>query len=247
MKIKILVLGLILCFGLLANAQYSNVAEVEKTEKKVLRDPVGFTHLPFLLLRFSPMSAFRYDNILQYGVEIAPPFGKFSFVFDYGKGNGSWAFKKDVKKNYKENSSKVLRGEIRMYFSDWFPFYAMDKKPFGRYYSLEYTNSTFDRVLRVDLADAIKYNVSDLTPYTEKRQDLRVKIGKHFHLHKHLFIDLNAGIGVAQFKTTELESAFTTDLKSEKIGRWSKNYVHGPNQKGFRLSSGIGVNVVVPL
>jgi hypothetical protein len=245
LKLKIVIV--ILCINLSVFAQYVSVADVENSEKKVARDPVSFTHQPFLLFRFSPLSAFRYDNILQYGVEIAPPIGKFSFVFDYGKGNGSWAFRKDVKKNFKENASKVYRGEVRFYFSDWYPFYSLDKKPFGRYYSLEYTQSNFDRILRADLADALKYNVNDLTPYTEKRQDLRVKVGKHFHINRHLFIDLNVGLGIARYTTTTLESTFITDLKSDKIGRFGKNYVHGPNQKGFRMSSGIGVNLVVPL
>jgi hypothetical protein len=244
---RIIILGLLLGLNSQLFAQYAAVEDNAEAKVTVLRDPVGFTHQPFLLLRFNPFSAFRYDNILQYGVEIAPPVGKFSFVFDYGTGKGSWALKKDVKTNYKENTSKVYRGEIRFYFSDWFPFYALDKKPFGRYYSLEYTNSSFNRVLRADLADALKYNVNDQTPYTEKRQDLRVKLGKHFHINKHLFIDLNAGIGVARYASTVLESEFTTDLKSDKIGRFSKKYVHGPNQKGFKLSSGIGLNLVVPL
>jgi hypothetical protein len=244
---RLIILGFLLSLNTQVFAQNATSVEQSDAEMFVPRDPVPFTHQPFLLLRLSPLSVFRYDNILQYGVEIAPPFGKFSFVFDYGKGKGSRSFNKDVKANYKDNNSKVYRGEIRFYFSDWYPFYALDKKPFGRYYSLEYTNSTFNRVLKADLSDALKYNVNDQTPYTEKRQDLRVKLGKHFHIHKHFFIDLNAGIGVGRYVSTVLESQFTADLKSDKIGRFSKNYVHGPNQKGFRLSSAIGLNLVVPL
>ncbi len=229
-------------------AQYAEVQNVEnKEQKKTVNKSVPFTHLPFLLLRVSPMSLFRYDNIFQYGVEIAPPIGKFSFVFDYGTGKGSKSFRKNVKANFPENKSKVYHGELRTYFSDWYPFYAMDKKPFGRYYALEYTNSSFERVVRADILNALKYNVADKTPYSEKRHDVRVKIGKHFHLHKHLFIDLNAGIGVARFKTSTLESEVPEALLPTNIGRFSKNYVHLPNQKGFKFSSAIGLNVVVPL
>jgi hypothetical protein len=245
LKIKIIMVLLSIHFAV--SAQYAVVENVEKSTISAPRDPVQFTHQPFLLLRLSPLSLFRYDNIFQYGLEFAPPIGKFSFVFDYGKGKGSKSLNKDVKRNYKENKSTVYRGEVRMYFSDWYPFYAMDKKPFGRYYSLEFTQSKFERTLHADLAQALQYNVNDLTPYTEDRQDLRVKVGKHFHIHKHLFIDLNAGIGLAKYKTSNLDSEVTSELLSKKIGRFSKNYVHGPNEKGIRFSSVIGVNVVVPL
>ena len=248
MKIHQIIIVYLLLFSFGLKAQNAEIESVSVAEQKsTVKKPVGFTHQPFLLLRLSPLTLFRYDNVFQYGVEIAPPIGKFSLVFDYGTGKGSKSFKKNVKTNYPENKTKVYHAELRTYFSDWYPFYALDKKPFGRYYALEYTNSTFDRVLRSDLINALKYGIADQTSYTEKRHDVRVKLGKHFHLHKHLFIDLNAGTGLARYSVSELGTVVPTELLPNNVGRFSKNYVHLPNQKGFKFSFAIGINVVVPL
>jgi hypothetical protein len=197
---KILVLNLLFINSM---AQLYNIETKPLFNKK----PVQFTHIPFLLLRFNPTAMVGYNNTIQYGAELAPPFGKFSFSFDYGKGKGSQNLNKYVRKNQSENINTEYRGEIKMYFSDWYPFAGLDKKPFGRYYSVEYIQGKYDRT--VEMATGIggtqlpSYAKFDMVPYTEKTQTVHIKFGKHIHLHKHLFLDAYAGLGLGKYTSMD--------------------------------------------
>ena len=230
----------------------AQMAALEPLEPIASRDPIRFTHIPFLLLRINPSTLFGYNNTMQFGVEIAPPIGKFSFSFDYGKGKGSENFNKYVKKNQAENLNKEFRGEMKMYFSDWFPFFAYDKKPFGRYYSLEYVQGQYDR--SVDMAMGIggttlpsfaKFkNVS----YTEKTQVIHLKFGKHIHLHRHLFLDAYAGFGLGKY--TSINNANSMD-DLEKVPLHfdflSNMRMRQPGTKGLYFSKTAGIRIAIPL
>lgn len=231
-----------------AMAQLSNI----ETKPFLNKKQVQFTHIPFLLLRFNPTALIGYNNTIQYGAELAPPFGKFSFSFDYGKGKGSQNLNKYVRKNQSENLNKEYRGEVKMYFSDWYPFSGLDKKPFGRYYSLEYIQGKYDRI--VDMATGVggtqlpSYAKFDLVPYTEKTQRVHVKFGKHIHLHKHLFIDAYAGLGVGKYSTID-KTATTDDLEVVPLhfGFLSNKDSRQPGTKGWFFSKTAGLRIAIPL
>jgi len=242
---KILVLNL---FFIHAVAQLYNIETKPLFNKK----PVQFTHIPFLLLRFNPTALMGYNNTIQYGAELAPPFGKFSFSFDYGKGKGSQNLNKYVRKNQAENVNTEFRGEIKMYFSDWYPFAGLDKKPFGRYYSLEYIQGKYDRM--VEMASGIggeqlpAFAKFDIVPYTEKTQIVHFKFGKHIHLHKHLFLDAYAGLGLGKYTTMD----DTTDPDEMEVvplhfGFLSNRTIRQPGTKGVFFSKTAGIRIAVPL
>ena len=244
----------ILILSFLAFSVFAQKASIETESEAKSRNPVQFTHIPFLLLRFNPTQAFGLNNTIQYGVELAPPFGKFSFCFDYGKGKGSQNFTKYIKKNQAENQNKEIRGEIRMYFSDWYPFYALDKKPFGRYYAIEYVNGQYDR--NVEMATGIggttlpSFAKFDNVSYTEKTQAINFKFGRHIHLHKHLFLDVYAGLGAGKYVVSD---SGTNDLNTENMsvplhfGFLSNQTLRPLNSDGFYFSKTAGVKIVVPL
>ncbi|MCP9770271.1 hypothetical protein EGI22_20390 [Lacihabitans sp. LS3-19] len=242
----------ILFFVGIVSFSHAQMAAVEATEPIASRDPVKFTHIPFLLLRFNPTALFGYNNTLQYGAELAPPFGKFSFSFDYGKGKGSGNFNKYVKKNQAENLNKEFRGEIKMYFSDWFPFYALDKKPFGRYYSIEYVQGQYDRT--VDMATGVggttlpSFAKFENVAYTEKTQAVHLKFGKHIHLHKHLFLDAYAGLGMGKYTSIDA-AASTDDLENVPLhfGFLSNKSLRQPGTKGLYFSKTAGIRIAIPL
>jgi hypothetical protein len=237
--------------GIAAMAQ-AQMAALEPTEPAASRDPVRFTHIPILLLRINPTTLFGYNNTLQYGVEIAPPVGKFSFSFDYGKGKGSNNFNKYVKKNQAENLNKEFRGEIKMYFSDWFPFFAFDKKPFGRYYSFEYVQGQYDR--SVDMAIGIggatlpSFAKFKNVAYTEKTQVMHLKFGKHIHLNKHLFLDTYAGLGLGKYTSIDTISS-VDDLETIPLhfGFLSNKKLRKPGTKGLYFSKTAGIRIAIPL
>lgn len=224
-----------------SNAQKAELDKEELVNKK----PVAFTHIPFLVLRLNPMALMQYDNMLQYGAEIAPPFGKFSVVFDYGKGKGSQNFRKNTRKNYADNTSKELHAEIRTYFSDWYPFYALDKKPFGRYYALEYIKGDYSRSFNINYLDN-----KTLVSFKENTQTFRVKFGKNIHLHKHLFLDLNGGMGLCKFKTEASNLDFSDtafpDLKLKFLGLNVRKFQE-PDNSGWRFSTVLNARLAIPL
>jgi hypothetical protein len=228
------------------NASEKSSNLIENTES--LRDPVKFTHVPVFLLRLSPQHAFRYDNMRVGGIELAPPVGKFSFVFDYGKGKGYQSFNKKMRQEFFNNETKMLRGEIRTYFSDWYPFYALDKKPFGRYYAIEFQQIDSKRYVSDDLSEFINPDQKRYF-YNELRRDIRLKLGKHIHFHKHFFLDLNAGLGVGFYKNSEPEDMpYNGSSKFLTPKFFSKNRVHGPEyKKGVAFSSTLNLNLVFPL
>lgn len=247
MKFKIIVLLVLLSFDLCAQKS----ADVD-FEPQTLPKDVQFTHVPFLLLRFNPSTLFGINNTWQVGAELAPPFGKFSFAFDYGKGKGSSNFNKFIKNNMAETKNLEYRGELKMYFSDWFPFYALDKKPFGRYYSIEYINAEYDRDLPAFIAkggDLLpSYFELDNIRVVEKNQRLHLKLGKHFHLHKHLFIDVFIGAGIGKYSTSEGE--FEENSSDDEFAHFAfltNKKFKNPGETGLYFSKTGGLRIVVPL
>jgi hypothetical protein len=241
MRIFLLLLISVSC----AQAQfYSSVNEVER------KRPVTFTHVPFLLLRVNPSAVVGYNNTLQFGAEIAPPVGKLSFAFDYGIGSGKWNLSKAVREQQSENKNKELRGEIRAYFSDWFPFYALDKKPFGRYYALEYVNGTYDRTLGVPAAAGLidEQKFYSMQETQEKRHTVHLKFGRHIHLHRHLFLDVYGGIGAGKSTFSVGESKLEGSLYNPVSLSFpaDKSY-EKPQGSRYFFSKTFGVRLVFPL
>lgn len=227
----------------------AGIEEVDVTEK-TLRDPVTFTHVPFLLLKITPSAMLGYNNVFQYGGEIVPPFGKFSFSFDYGKGKGSQNASKYIRQNQSGNQNKMIRGEIRMYFSDWYPFYALDKKPFGRYYAIEYAQSQSDKDLQMAtgvggafLPSFAKFNQ---VKYSEKTQAIHLKIGKHIHLHRYLFLDVFAGAGIGKFSSDAPQDLEADSMPLHYSFLTNKN-LRNPGTSGYYLSTTAGFRLALPL
>lgn len=248
---KVIILFLITVCSVSAQRNFSeSTLGAEEANRK---NPVTFTHVPFLLLRVNPSAWLGYNNTFQFGAEVAPPVGKLSFAFDYGTGKGKSNLNKQVRTLQADNRNKELRGEIRAYFSDWFPFYALDKKPFGRYYALEYVNGTYDRNLGIPLGGAPVSSDSDLAwinrSTQEKTHVLHAKFGRHIHLHRHLFLDVYGGVGIGK-------STFTADGEEIEEGRLynpaemdfltHKRY-KSPRSKQYFFSKTLGVRIVVPL
>lgn len=217
------------------------------------KNPVQFTHVPILLLRINPSQMFGYNNTIQYGVEIAPPIGKLSFAFDYGAGKGKSNFNKQVKALQPDNKNREYRGEIRAYFSDWYPFYALDKKPFGRYYALEYVNGKYDRNLGVPVAGSFGADPESLSwinkSTTEKTHVVHLKFGRHIHIHKHLFLDVYGGLGAGKSTITgndfELEEGAL--YNPVELNFLSNKMYESPKTKRYFFSKTFGVRVVVPI
>lgn len=215
------------------------------SDKEILRDPVSFSHQPILLLKITPTALLGRDNVMQFGAELAPPFGKFSFGFDYGKGKGSWSLNKDQKANFPEQQTRIIRAEIRGYFSDWYPFYALDKKPFGRYYSLEYVN----KILNYSSLPSLRlYNntfipAAEKVPVMGKEQALHVKFGKHFIVSKWFFIDAYAGIGVGKYENPA--ETWEQEMVKEPFSFRSPERKVGT--QGLFLSKTAGVRLCLPL
>ena len=244
---KVIFLFLVTVGSVTAQKAFSE--SIWKTEGAGRKNPVTFTHVPFLLLRVNPSALAGYNNTFQFGAEIAPPVGKVSFAFDYGIGKGKNNLNKQVRALQPDNRNKEFRGEIKAYFSDWFPFYSLDKKPFGRYYSLEYINGTYDRNMGLPLG-VIPAGVAWIyRPSQEKTQVLHVKFGRHIHLHRHLFLDVYGGVGVGK-------SSFTTsgrDVEGErlynivKMDFLSDKRYESPRPRQYFFSKTLGVRIVVPL
>ena len=228
-----------------AYGQFSSHTNFTTEESAVRKKPLSFTHQPFLLLKITPTAILGRDNVFQYGAELAPPFGKFSFGFDYGKGKGNWSLNKEQKAAHPEQTTQILRGEIRTYFSDWYPFYALDKKPFGRYYAIEYV----DRKLSYDYNPSIRLygggSIPSLTftPVTGHEQALHVKFGKHFLISRWFFIDGFAGIGVGRFDY----AAENLLGESEPVAFSFTKPVRNGDTKGYFLSKTAGVRLCLPL
>ncbi|MFT5886723.1 MAG: hypothetical protein ACI9IP_003191 [Arcticibacterium sp.] len=226
-----------------ASAQFMSKADsqFEINRKK----PVSFSYQPFILLKVTPTAVFGRDNVLQYGVELAPPFGKFSFGFDYGKGKSSWSFDKGQKLYHPDQETKIIRGEIRGYFSDWYPFYALDKKPFGRYYALEYVQKDLtygDRPI-IDLYADTK--VPGTGPYnvTYLERALHVKFGNHFIVARWFFIDAFAGIGVGIYNSKQSDLEIAQVKNPFTFGKPPRDFT----SKGLFLSKTAGVRFAVPI
>lgn len=218
------------------------------------RQPVAFSHIPFILLRVNPSAMLGYNNTLEYGVELAPPFGKFSFTFDYGSGKGSWNTNKYVKEFQPDNKNREFKGEIRAYFSDWYPFYALDKKPFGRYYSLEYINGKYERNLGIPVTwvggmspeEELRWYKGEKT---EQTHVLHVKYGKHIHLHKHLFLDVYGGLGMglSLFSDKDGESIEGEFYSPVKLSYLSNRMYEKPKSNKYFFSKTLGLRIVVPI
>lgn len=250
MKERILILLLIVC-GMNAFSQKN--AGIDLDEQASVKN-IEFTHVPFLLLRFNPTTLFGVNNTIQYGAELAPPFGRFSFSFDYGKGKGSGNLNKDYKKTMPLNQNVEYRGEIKMYFSDWYPFYALDKKPFGRYYAIEYVNGTYDRVMNAFVGfggeNLPSYATITGIEFQETRQAVNFKFGKHFQIHKHLFLDGYIGAGLGKYAVTEAtftDPDFDPNSTILHLGYMTNKNINQPETSGLYFSKTAGIRIVVPL
>lgn len=234
--------------GLSAFAQNASIDN--ETAEPSRKKPLGFTHQPFLLLKVTPTALFESDNVFQFGAEIAPPFGKFSFNFDYGIGKGKNSFNKFVKNNLADTETKVIRGEIRAYFSDWFPFYALDKKPFGRYYALEYMNKNITRTQPVGVSnDGSNFpgfvEIAEV-PVQIKEQAIHVKIGKHFLVNRFFFIDGFVGIGPGLYKVENTGTEITNEeILHNGFSLKRKNWQVG--SKGLFLSRTAGIRLCLAI
>lgn len=203
--------------------------------------PISFTRQPILLLKFTPLPLFATENAFQIGAELAPPIGKFSFNFDYGTGKGKLNVDKYIRKNMPDMKTQFYRGEIRGYFSDWYPFYALDRKPFGRYWALEYAQKKINRhevnAVAIGAASLPNYAIFEKTDVLQTEQILNIKWGKNFLIHRHFFIDAYLGAGVRKYKVSSdndliLHSGFISKWKFWEVG--SKGFL--PNATaGFRL------------
>lgn len=203
--------------------------------------PISFTRQPILLLKFTPLPLFATENAFQIGAELAPPIGRFSFNFDYGTGKGKLNVDKYVRKNMPDMKTQFYRGEIRGYFSDWYPFYALDRKPFGRYWALEYAQKKINRqevnAVAIGAASLPNYAIFEKTDVLQTEQILNIKWGKNFLIHRHFFIDAYIGAGVRKYKVSSdndliLHSGFISKWKFWEVG--SKGFL--PNATaGFRL------------
>lgn len=252
MKSKQLLLAL-LFFNTAAFGQMKASAPFEMERRR----PVSFTHVPILLLRVNPTALLGYNNTYQFGVEIAPPIGKLSFAFDYGTGKGKNNFNKYVREVQSNNKNKEFRGEIKAYFSDWYPFYALDKKPFGRYYSLEYINGKYNRDFGVPIACANLPNTTNENPINkilkgtiEKTHVLHLKFGRHIHLHRHLFLDVYGGIGIGKSKIEgDGYEIVGEELYSPvaDLGLLANKMYENPKTDRFFFSKTLGVRIVVPI
>ena len=218
--------------------------EPEKTQ----RDPIEFHHQPLLLLKFAPLAAFAHDNAFMFGAELAPPFGKFSFNFDYGKGTGKWNAHKLIRQEMPDMKTEIYKGEIRGYFSDWYPFYALDRKPFGRYWALEYGTKKVTKSPEAAIAaDAIgQYAEFKKVPVVQKEQFINVKIGRHIMVRKFFFIDVYAGIGIRKYKVVSTDENFDANsvLFYSIINKW-KNWL--PGDKGILPNATAGFRLCLPL
>lgn len=216
--------------------------EMDITARK---KPVSFNHQPFLLLKVSPTAVLGRDNVLQYGVELAPPFGKFSFGFDYGTGKSSWGFDKDYKAQFPDQETRIIRGEIRGYFSDWYPFYALDKKPFGRYYALEYVQRdlSYGYTPDISLYSGITIPAANTIDVAWNEKAIHVKFGNHFIVSRWFFIDAFAGIGVGQFSGRPKD----IEVDQEKLPFSFKKPERAFNTTGLFLSKTAGIRFCLPL
>ncbi len=247
-KIVFVILLLNLTFQINLNAQIGNASIDGQAE--VSKKPLNFTHQPFLLLKITPTALFETDNVFQFGGELAPPFGKFSFNFDYGKGKGSQSFNKTIKELQKDKQTTVMRGEIRMYFSDWYPFYALDKKPFGRYYAIEFMQKKIEKTEMyaygmggTSLPDFFQFQKTALQ---QTNQAIHVKIGKHFKITRYFFIDGFAGLGIGRYELNS-DQPEITPAQFVHTGLFTNKKVIEPNSKGLYFSKTAGFRLVLPI
>jgi hypothetical protein len=246
-KNKQLKIVFLVFFAQLSFAQTANFT-TKDIEDKAVKKSISFSHQPFLLLKITPTAFFGYNNTFQYGAEIAPPFGKFSFGLDYGKGTGKQNFNKTVRKQFADNKNTVIRGEIRMYFSDWYPFYALDKKPFGRYYAVEYVNTKHERNRSLVNTQGGGQVPNDLIMFKETTQAINLKFGRHIHLSKFLFLDVFAGLGIGKYIANDTEAPTDiTNIVPLKLKYFGKNSVRNPNTKGLFFSKTAGLRLALPI
>lgn len=221
-------------------------AETEAgTNMTALKKPVSFSHQPFLLLKITPTAVLGRDNVFQYGMELAPPFGKFSFGFDYGKGKSSWGLNKDYIAQFPDQETRIIRAEIRGYFSDWYPFYALDKKPFGRYYALEYVQRdlAYSFTPDINLYSGIKVPAANSPDVAWIEKAIHLKFGNHFIVSRWFFIDTFAGIGLGQFSGQPVD----IEIEKEKLPFSFRKPERVFNATGLFLSKTAGIRFCLPL
>ena len=241
MTFRLLILFIFISSITQAQFKSQSVDNLEANRK----NPISFSHQPFLLLKITPTALLGRDNVLQYGVELAPPFGKFSFGFDYGKGKGSKSLNKEQKATHPEQETRIIRGEIRGYFSDWYPFYGLDKKPFGRYYALEYVQKdiTYGESPTINLWGGTQVDGLGPVDVTYLERALHVKFGNHFIITQFFFIDAYAGIGIGQYSGKQTEF----DIEQVKNGFEFEKAPRDLTSKGLFLSKTAGVRLCLPI
>ncbi len=244
---------LLVLFG--NHVAWTQVASIDtEIQENTRKNPVSFTHQPFLLLKITPTALFENDNVFQFGGELAPPFGKFSINFDYGIGRGNQSFNSYVRNQLSDTRTKLWRAEIRTYFSDWYPFYALDKKPFGRYYAVEVFNKTLTRTQPVGIgvggAALPNFVRFGSTPVILTEQGIHLKFGKHFIVNKFFFVDAFAGIGPGRYELTANQSVETPVASNEEVihNGFSLNRKNWQiNSKGIFLSRNAGIRLCLAL
>lgn len=232
--------------GLISSTLWAQFGSADVSENStVARDPVSFSHQPVLLLKFTPTALIGRDNVWQVGAELAPPFGKFSFNFDYGKGKGSSSWNKSQKANHPEQKTSIFRGEIRGYFSDWYPFYALDKKPFGRYYALEFVQKNLEYESNPEVLLYTGATIPGKKNYHVKgvERALNLKFGKHFIVNRFFFVDAFVGIGLGQYSNSPTDA----EVEQEKQAFTTKPPVREFNYKGLFLSKTAGIRLCLAL
>jgi hypothetical protein len=235
-----------LSFGQVMESKIKENAEFIRKEPRKEYDPPQFGHQPFLVLKVAPQYLFAQDNVFMFGGELAPPFGKFSFAADYGVGRGSWSFDKDVRNFFNDQKTKIIRGELRAYFSDLFYFYSLDMKPLGRYYSLEYTKRDISVTRLVGVSNQGSFFELKEMPIQQAEWMAHAKFGKNFLLSRWFIIDTYLGLGIKHFnvKTTD-ETIDTESVTRYFIDKKKRNWL--PDEKGLLPSFIAGFRLCVPL
>lgn len=208
-----------------------------------------FGHQPFLVLKLSPQDLLLKNNAFVFGGEIAPPFGKFSFALDYGKGHVKNNINADIRNDFPDQTNKIIRGEIRGYFSDWYYFHSLDMKPLGRYYALEIFQNSNNRTQTAEVLvpDGNQFKVvENKVPFTKTATGFHVKYGKNFIISRFFMIDTYIGVGAKMNKYTDQSESI-----SDEIAQWQNQeskYFWQPLQKTqYQPSFTAGFRLCVPL
>jgi hypothetical protein len=233
-------------FSQIFESKFDEKLELNRREPKKEYDPPKFGHQPFLVLKVSPQYLFAQDNVFMFGGELAPPFGKFSLAADYGFGRGSWNINKDVRSFFNDQKTKIIRGELRAYFSDLYYFYSLDLKPLGRYYSIEYTQRDISVTRLVGVSNQGSFFELKEIPIKQAEWMVNLKLGKNFLISRWFMIDTHVGLGLKHYNVkTSDETIDNESITRYFINKEKRNWL--PNEKGLLPSFVAGFRLCVPL